>query len=272
MWSRTASLLVLWAVGAALLWWPHLHGSSRRRLALVWGVAGIAALVVAVTAEGFREAPTMAVFLLGTPYVTSTASASASLPYYLLSAVCLSLGFAGLAAGDEVAHWLERHWLLLAIATSLAITGVRFALEKTAAPPSLSYLVGVTWLAPVVGAFFFWNVKREGRGLGALIAALAAYAVVVRGVVASLMVLATHRRLGSHYDVSPLTLVRNPVTGQLYSFEPGSRAQIESLVLIPQLGVWPLYTLLAGLLGAGLLAVTLAAWKRTLPAAPPAAA
>jgi hypothetical protein len=77
--------------------------------------------------------------------------------------------------------------------------------------------------------------------------------------------------MGSHYDVSPLTLVRNPLTGQLYSFEAGSFAQLESLVFVPQLAIWPIYTVLAGLVGAGLLAVTLAARRPTLPTAPAAA-
>jgi hypothetical protein len=259
MLSRTASLLGLWAVGAVLLWWPHLPAPWRRRIALCWGVAGLVALVVAVTAEGLRETPNVAVFLMGAPYVTSTASAAASLPFYLLSGVCLFLGFAGLATGDQAAHFVDRHWLGLAISVSMAVTAVRFALEKTAAPAGLTQLVGVTWLAPVVGAFFSWNLKREGRGLRALLQSLFIYALAVRGSVALLMLVATHRRLGSHYDVSSVTLVRNPLTGQIYSFEAGSLAQLESMVLLPQLGVWPIYTLLAGLLGAVLLGITLEA-------------
>jgi hypothetical protein len=269
--SRFSGLLLLWAVGAALLWWPRLEASWRRRFALAWGFAGLVALVVAVTAEGLREAPTLTVFLMGAPYVTSTSSAAASLPFYLLSGVCLLIGFAGLAMGDDAAHRIERHWFGMAVGLSLAVTVVRFALEKTAAPPAITQFVGVTWLAPVVGAFFSWNLKREGRGVGALLGVLLGYALAVRGGVALLMLFATQRRMGSHYDVSPMTLVRNPLTGQLYSFEPGSLSQLESLIFIPQLAVWPIYTVLAGLLGAALLAATLAARRPTLPPAPAAA-
>src|SRR6185436_16428993 len=139
------------------LWWPRLEAAWRRRLALGWGFAGLVALVVAVTAEGLREAPTLTVFLMGAPYVTSTASASASLPFYLLSGVCLLMGFAGLAMGDDAARRIERHWFGLAVGLSLAVTAVRFALEKTAAPPAIVQFVGVTSLAPVVGTFFSWN-------------------------------------------------------------------------------------------------------------------
>jgi hypothetical protein len=129
--------------------------------------------------------------------------------------------------------------------------------------------VGVTGLAPVVGAYFAVCLRSEAKGFRALLGALLVYAVSVRGALAALMVIATTRQLGSHYDISPLTIVRNPFTERLYSFEPGSLAQIVNVVLIPQLLVWPLYTLLTGLLGAWLIS---AVWgSPRLPSVPPPA-
>src|SRR5436190_968198 len=80
----------------------------------------------------------------------------------------------------------------------------RFWLEKVAAPPAWCYAVGVTWLAPVVGAFFAFNLRRERKGKAALLTVLLLYALAVRGAVAALMVAASTLRLGSHYDVSAL--------------------------------------------------------------------
>jgi hypothetical protein len=265
--SSAFSLPVLWAVGAALLGWSRFPAVWRRRIALVWALVGLVSLVVALNTEGSRASPTIAVFLMGAPYVTATAQASASLPFYLLSGVFLLLGFAALAVGDEMAAWLTRHWLPGAILLGLAVTALRFALEKTAAPPSLVQLVGVTWIAPVVGAFVFWNARAEGRSLAFVLRALALYAAAVRGVVFLLMLLATTRRLGSHYDVTPLTLVRNPLTGQMHQFAPGSLAQFVNLALIPQLAVWPLYTVAAGLVGAGIAFVLDASWQGSKPKA-----
>ena len=57
---------------------------------------GLIMLMLALNTEGQREAPTTAEFLLSGRYVTGHVSASASLPYYVITAVCLLLGTAGL--------------------------------------------------------------------------------------------------------------------------------------------------------------------------------
>lgn len=261
-------MLAAWTVGAALLWWPQLPGASRRKLALLSSAAGLVSMMLAMSTEGFRESPTVAVFVLGTTYVTEKASASASLPYYVLTAAFLSLGFFGLALGDEEARALGRRWLLTAVALSWLVTAIRFLLEKVAAPPFWTQAVGVTWIAPVVGAFFALNLRAEGRGFRSLLAALVLYAFAVRGVVAGLMTVATRMRLGSHYDVSPLVLVYSPLSGYPYTFHEGSAAQILGVALIPQLLIWPIYTVLAGLLGAGAAWIVVAA-RGLSPASPP---
>jgi hypothetical protein len=268
--SVAISILLLWVVGGLLLGWSRFPAGWRRRIALAWGLAGLVSLVVALNTEGSRASPALAVFLMGTPYVTATAQASASLPFYLLSGVFLLLGFTGLALGDEIALWSTRNALAAATFLSLAITALRFALEKTAAPPWLAQIVGVTWLAPVVGAFLFWNADAQARTLATLLKGLAVYAVAVRGAILLLMLLATTRRLGSHYDVSSVTLVHNPLTGQAHEFAAGSRAQLMDLAVIPQVAVWPLYTVAAGLVGAGLALVLEASWRAKTPRLAPA--
>jgi hypothetical protein len=266
MQTRLLSLLGTWALGATLLWWPRLSGAWRRKLAVLSSTAGLLCLILAMNSEGFRESPTMAVFLVGAPYVTERASASASLPYYLLTGICLLLGVAGLGVGDELAQGLSRHWLATAVGLSVGITALRFLLEKAAAP-SWTQVVGVTGLAPLVGAYFAVCLRSEAKGMRSLLGALLVYAVSVRGAIAALMILATTLRLGSHYDISPLTIVRNPFTERLHYFEPGSLAQIVNVVLIPQLLVWPLYTLLTGLLAAWLISTV---WgSPRLPSVPP---
>ncbi len=259
-------------VTAVLLCWPRLAGPDRRRIALVSSGAGLLALILAMRAEGFRESPTLAVFLLGTPYVTERASASASLPYYLLTGVCLALGFTGLALGDAEARAIGRRWLATAVAVSWLVTAVRFLLEKAAAPASWTQAVGVAWMPLPVGAFFALNLRAEGKGFRSLLTALVTYAYAVRGVVAALMVAATRLRLGSHYDVSQVVLVHNPLSGEAYSFEAGSLDQIVRLAIVPQLLVWPLVTVLVGLLGAAVARVITIAWgEPPLSTAPPEA-
>ena len=238
------------AAAAAMLWWGRLPGPWRRGLAVLTSGLGVLFLVGALSAEGHREAATTAVVVLGPAYVTEQASASASLPYYVMTAVCLLLGTAGLAVSDATARRLGGRWMATAIVLSLLVTATRFALEKAAAPPSWTRPIGVTWLAPIVGAFFALNARKEGRGLRTVALSLLAYGFAVRGAVALLSLVATSLRLGSHYDVSALVYVRNPLTSQWYRFTSGSFEQLLFLSLLPQLAIWPVYTVFMGLLGA----------------------
>jgi hypothetical protein len=249
--SYVLTALVVWLLAAAILWWGRLPGSWRRGLALLASGGGLLALILAVNSEGVREASTLG-FLIAMPYVSEQASASASLPYYLLTGLGLSLGTLGLALRDEVASRLTRHWFASTVALSLLVTALRFMLEKFAAPRAWTWAMGVTWLAPLAGAFFALNLAGTARRVRALAKALLAYALIVRGVVAALMLVATKHGLGSHYDVSSLVQVRHPLTGRSYEFVPGGFEQMLALVLVPQLFFWPLFTLLAGLLGGGI--------------------
>ncbi len=262
MLSQAVALLGAWAVSAVLLGWPHLPGPWRRRLALLSSGGAVVSLILAMSTEGFRESPTVAVFLLGRPYVLENTAASAGLPYYVLTGVLLFLGVAGLALGDDAARRLRRRPVAIAVALSLLITAVRFLLEKAAAPAGWTHAVGITWIAPMVGAYLALHFRAEKQSFRALLGALVLYAFAARGAVAALMVVATHWRLGSHYDVSPLTLVVNPMTGQAYSFASGSAEQIRNVAILPQLVVWPIYTVLAGLLGVALARIVMAAWGR----------
>ena len=133
MLAQVVALTGAWTVATALLAWPHLPGLWRRRLALVC----------------FRESPTVAVFLMGRPYVLETTAASAGLPYYVVTGVLLLLGFAGMALGDDAAHRLRHRPVAIAIALSVLITLVRFLLEKAAAPASWTHAVGISWIPPV---------------------------------------------------------------------------------------------------------------------------
>jgi hypothetical protein len=79
---------------------------------------------------------------------------------------------------------------------------------------------------------------------------LLGYGLAVRGFVALLMVVATTLRLGSHYDISALGYVKNPMSGRWYEFAAGSFDQLFLLGLLPQLVFWPVYTVMAGMIGA----------------------
>jgi hypothetical protein len=130
------------------------------------------------------------------------------------------------------------------------VTIIRFLLERTAGPQLLTQVVGVTWMAPVAGAFFASCLRGEGRELRSVVRPLLAYAYLVRGFVVLVAVIATRLHLGTHYDVSPLVQVTLGLTGSVHHFESGSWSQLFWLSFVPQLVVWPIFTLAAGLAGA----------------------
>ena len=128
------------------------------------------------------------------------------------------------------------------------ITGIRFALEKVAAPMTWTHAVGITWLGPIVGGMFLLRVREAGKGMKALLGALTVYALASRAAVALLMIVASLLRLGSHYDLVAVKWVR--VGDQAFTFVPGSLNQIFFLGALPQLTFWVAYTVVSGLVGA----------------------
>ncbi len=265
--THAGTAVATWLVAGAALSWAWLPGRGRRALALLASLVGLACLVLAVGSEGVHEASSTAVFIVGAPYVTQQASALASLPYYILTGLCLLLGTAALVAGDDAARRLGERWMTTALVLSFAVSLLRFALEKVAAPQALTEAFGITWLAPVVGAYFFVALRSSGRGFGALAATLIVYGLASRGFVAALYLVATTFHLGSHYDLSTVWTVHTP-WGQAYHFVPGSLGQLERIVLLPQLALWPVFTVVSGLAGAGIL--SLAGEARKPPSTTPA--
>ncbi|HEX9188204.1 MAG TPA: hypothetical protein VGB87_14085 [Vicinamibacteria bacterium] len=245
------SAALAWGLALLMHWWPRLDAPWRRRLSVATSAAGLGFLVAAVQAEGLRESALTSVVLVGSATLTATTSASASLYYYVLTAVCLLLGFAGLALGEPLSRWLAPRVLLNSTLVAWLVTLVRFLLEKSAAPAFLVDAMGVTWLAPVAGAYFASDRGRrlDPRGLARL---LARYAFLVRGAVAAVGVASTRLGLGTHYDVSPVTSVPVAFTGVSVSLAPASASQLFWLTLVPQLVLWPVYTVVAGLAGAAL--------------------
>jgi len=240
-----------WSLALLMHWWPRLAAAWRRRVSVATSAAGIGFLVAAVATEGLRESALTSVVLVGPATRTSLSTASASLYYYVLTAVCLLLGFAGLALGETLARWLAARALLSAVAVAWLVTLVRFLLEKSAAPALLVQAIGVSWLAPVAGAYLA-TAHPGGRSGAPLLRVLVPYAFLVRGLVSVVGVAATRFGLGSHYDVSPVTSVAAALTGDAFSFVSGSWRQILWLTLVPQLLVWPVFTIVAGALGAAL--------------------
>lgn len=256
------TIVAAWSLGGLVHWWPRLGSGARWRLAIAMNVAGLGFLIAAVQAEGLREAAITSTVILGPSHHTATASASASVYYYLLTGVCLLLGFGGLAVGEPLARWLAPRFLLNSVAVAWLVTLLRFLLEKSAAPAALTQATSITWMAPVAGAYLAACLHQSRPGWRPILRTLAGYAFLARVMVALLSLVATHQRLGTHYDVSSLTVVPLALGGRVHEFVAGSPSQLFSLIVVPQLVAWPVFTVLAGAAGAAL-------WLRFPPRVPP---
>ena len=180
--------------------------------------------------------------LVGPATATAHASATASLYYYVLTAVCLLLGFTGLIASDTLARWLRPRPLLSSVAVAWLVTLVRALLEKSAAPTLLVDAVGVTGSRRSREPTWRWRSSRAAPGPPRSLPDLLRYAYLVRCVVAVVGITATRLGAGTHYDVSPLTQVAVAFSDRAWSFQPGSWSQLLWLTLLPQLVVWPAFT------------------------------
>ncbi len=245
------SLLLTVALALALAvpmhWWPRLPATYRRRLSIATSLAGLGFLVAALRSEGLRESALTSLVLVGPATLTARASASASLYYYVLTGFCLLLGFTGLIFSDPLARWLKPRPLLSSVSVAWLVTITRLLLEKSAAPSLLVDAVGVTWLAPVAGVYLALALRPEGGGPTALLQALLRYAFLVRGFVALVGVAATRLAAGTHYDVSPLTEVQVAFSAGSWVLAPGSWEQLFWLTLLPQLVIWPAFTVFSGM-------------------------
>ena len=265
------TLLLTVALAATLAlpmhWWPRLESPHRRRLSIATSLAGLAFLVAALRSEGQRDTALRSLVLVGPATATAHASATASLYYYVLTGVCLLLGFTGLIASDSLARWLRPRPLLSTAAVAWLVTLVRALLEKSAAPSVLVDAVGVTWLAPFAGAYLALALEPRRSGAAALWPELLRYAYLVRVVVAAVGVTATRLGVGTHYDVSPLTEVAVAFSDRTWVFEAGSWTQLFWLTLLPQLLIWPVFTVLVGMAGAALAFALVPADVATVPEA-----
>jgi len=265
------TLLLTVALAATLAvpmhWWPQLAAPHRRRLSIATSLAGLGFLMAALRSEGQRDTALRSLVLVGPATATAHASATASLYYYVLTGVCLLLGFAGLIASDSLARWLRPRPLLSTAAVAWLVTLVRALLEKSAAPSVLVDAVGVTWLAPFAGAYLALALEPRRSGAAALWPELLRYAYLVRVVVAAVGVTATRLGAGTHYDVSPLTEVAVAFSDGTWVFEAGSWNQLLWLTLLPQLLIWPVFTVLVGMAGAALAFALVPADVATAPEA-----
>lgn len=132
-----------------------------------------------------------------------------------------------------------------AAALTLLLVVLRVGLEKLGLPLGLVNFFGIIWLIVPVAAYLGAEAARTGS-LRRYWTWLLAYTYGIRTFIVGLMLVATHFRLGAHFDNSDVA--RFTVAGRQVILEPGSWPQYLALIVLPQLVLWAGLTLLAGLI------------------------
>lgn len=136
--------------------------------------------------------------------------------------------------------WIVPFWI------TLAVTGLRFTLEKAGAPSGLVFAVGISWLPPLFGIYFALRLDDWKR----LASTLTVYAFSARLPVVALMVAASYLHWGSHYDISRFTRIN--LSNGVWILPSNSFTQHLIIIYLPQLIAWTFYTVLTGLIAGGL--------------------
>jgi hypothetical protein len=129
---------------------------------------------------------------------------------------------------------------------ALAVTLLRFTLEKFAVSQSLSEVAGIGWLTVPFAIYFALRTHRWRE----LFVNLALFVWSARLPVVILMVFASYLRWSTHYDISSLTHL-DTQWGRL-NYQPNSFRQHLHMIYLAQLVIMPLYSMATGMLaGAG---------------------
>jgi hypothetical protein len=130
---------------------------------------------------------------------------------------------------------------------ALAVTLLRFMLEKFAVSQSLAEVFGIGWLTVPFAIYFAWRAHRWRE----LFVNLVFFVWSARLPVVILMVFASYLHWGTHYDVSSLTQL-DTQWGRL-SYQPNSLRQHLHVIYLAQLVIMPVYSMAMGMLaGAGI--------------------
>ncbi len=243
---RVLPALAFWTLVAfAVFRWSRIPKAARRGIAWTLLAVGMTCLLAAPFLHGGYSVDIS--LLIGGPY-----------PYKVET---IERSFAGLAAGlgvlllvlGALAGSSELLPALGSLGTAWALTAgvllLRVFIEKLGVQPAVANFVGIIWLAAPVGIVFGLEAAAADTGRQ-LWGRLVAYAYGVRVAVLLLMLLVTHFGLGTHFDNSGVTSFK--VFGKTYRVESRSWEQYRNLIVLPQLVLWPIVTIVVGVLSGGI--------------------
>ena len=127
---------------------------------------------------------------------------------------------------------------------TLAVLFLRVYVEKLGVPPYFAMLIGIIWLVLPLAIFFALEASKRGSQARFWVW-LFSYAFGIRVLILVIMLVVTTFQLETHFDNSSVTAFT--VFGERLEVEAGSWEQYLNLMIIPQLVLWPVVTLAAGL-------------------------
>jgi hypothetical protein len=227
--------LVSWVV----LRWKSLPAAIQIWTSKILFAIGLACFAAAPFAKGSYSA--QVILHIGGPNPHQVENIQRT---YMLLGFGVGLALLGMAA---LAHWGDRLPWKSPVGQAVKLTVVLILLraycEKLGVPQSLAMFIGIIWLILPL-AVYFGNEAAKTASQATFWRWLVGYTFTIRIFVLVIMVLATHFHWGTHFDNSSVTSYR--LGGTIYHVESNSWEQYGNLIIFPQLVLWPLVTLAAG--------------------------
>ncbi len=239
------NLLIQFALWSLVAWtvlkWEKYPASFRNWIPRLLLVAALIAFGVAPFLKG--EYSQDVILFIGGPYAYPIETIERS-----FSGLAMGIGF-GFLFLYALASWGHRlpgkGPLAKAVSLTLVVLLFRVYVEKLGVPQGLALSVGIIWLIVPLAVYFGWEAARAGTQRK-FWAWLLGYAFGIRVLVVAVMPLTTHFGLGTHFDNSSVT--HFTVFDVAYQVEAHSWEQYRSLIIGPQMLLWPAVTIFPGLL------------------------
>lgn len=230
---------------------PHVGEVGRRRIVLVFALAAIGLIVLAVRSAGSEvKLAVVNPFPVGSdmksvPLQIETVTAS-GWQWPLCAAVFCGL-VALLVFGSLRMRYGAPNPAFYCALVATAFAGLRLVLEKNAAPQGVVWATGGSIGLPILVAFVGFYAAGRRQGFGRFLLTLLMFALMQRAILTAFAWFATMRHWGTHLDVNVVTQLATPLGGERHFDANDAAGKWVWGILVPQMVLWVAVTFVLGL-------------------------
>ena len=230
---------------------PHVGEVGRRRIVLVFAVAAIGLIVLAVRSAGSEVKldvvnPFPVDSNLTEQKLRIETVTAAGWQWPLAAAVFCAL-VALLVFGSMRMRYGAPNPAFYCAFVATAFAGLRLVLEKNAAPQGVVWAIGGSIGLPILVAFVGFYAAGRKQGFGRFLLSLSTFALMQRAILTAFAYFATMRHWGTHLDMNVVTQLGTPLGGERHFAANDAVGKWFWAIVIPQMVLWVAITFVLGL-------------------------